>query len=72
MDFRSLPICDDCGEEYEGPVYYSLDMGVTHLNSLTLAVEEGCTGNLCPECAGPFLDPDDPDDPRRPKELVGG
>ena len=25
-----------------------------------------CTGNVCPECAGDFLEPDDPDDPRRP------
>ena len=23
-------------------------------------------GTLCPDCAGPYLEPDDPDDPRRP------
>jgi hypothetical protein len=34
------------------------------------SVEHGsdCTGNLCPSCAGPYLDPDDPFDDRRPIE----
>lgn len=58
--------CDECGKQYEGPVYYTLDED-SHPPGDNLAVEP-CTGNLCPSCAGPFLNPDDPDDPRRPKE----
>jgi len=62
------PICDDCHEEYDGPVYYSLGDEVcdVHINGITLALDEECTHNFCPTCAGPYLTPDDPDDPRRP------
>lgn len=43
--------CTECHKAYTGPVYYSL-------------VTQGET--LCPDCAGPYLDPDIPSDPRRP------
>jgi len=45
--------------------YYTLEEDHHPPEETTLAIEV-CTGNLCPECAGPFLEPDDPDDPRRP------
>jgi len=61
------PICDECSQEYEGPAYYTLEEDHHPPEETTLAIEV-CTGNLCPECAGPFLEPDDPDDPRRPAE----
>jgi len=63
------PVCDDCRKTYEGPAYYTLDPvedGSAHINPDTLAAEEECTGNLCPDCAGRFLTPDDPEDPRKP------
>jgi hypothetical protein len=59
-------ICDDCEQSYPGPAYYTFDpMGCSH----TTDGEEGdeCTGNLCPSCAGIWLDPDQPGDTRRPK-----
>lgn len=64
------PVCDDCHKEYEGPAYYSWDedCGAHDLDVMTLAVEEPCTRNFCPDCAGLFLEPDDDNDPRRPKE----
>jgi hypothetical protein len=40
--------CADCGLTYEGPAYYTA----------------GDAGELCPDCTGPFIVPDDPDDPR--------
>lgn len=66
-----MPVCDDCGLAYEGPVYYTVEppdpddpeaAGDWH--------DDGseCTGSFCPKCAGPFLEPDDPNDPRKPKE----
>lgn len=48
------PLCDDCGLPYPGPAYYSFD-------------DDG-SGNLCPACAGPHLEPDTDGDPRRPEE----
>jgi hypothetical protein len=66
VDIAEFPICDDCREAYLTPAYYVFepegctvdDEGTPH---------EGCTGNLCPACAGPYLEPDKPDDPRRPR-----
>lgn len=33
--------------------------------------KSACTANLCPRCAGPYLEPDDPDDPRRLERPTG-
>ena len=66
-------ICDDCREAYPPPAYYTFesegcifqegdDPEQKHMDT-----EEGCTGNLCPDCAGPHVDPDYPEDEwRRP------
>jgi hypothetical protein len=55
------PTCDECRTTYEPPIYYSLGDGDDSEKA-----DHVCTRNLCPECAGPDLDPDDPTDPRRP------
>jgi hypothetical protein len=83
--------CDDCGQDYPGPVYYSFDpeacvstrewvqegarveppisVGSGNVTEDDLIPHgDDCTGNLCPACAGPHLEPDDEADPRRPKE----
>lgn len=67
------PICDDCRREYEPPVYYTLqkldDAEVAEIStSWAHADGSACTGSLCPDCAGPYLIPDNPGDPRRPEE----
>ena len=56
--------CDDCGKTYEGRPYYTFDP-----KDCTADADPhlGCTGNICPRCAGPDLEPDLLDDPRRPK-----
>lgn len=54
----SAPTCDDCGKEYAAPAYYTFP--------IEYAGDHECTGNLCPECAGPFLEPDNSEDRRRP------
>ena len=61
------PVCDDCRQPYDGPVYYTVEDpadpesgGDWHDDGST------CTGSFCPDCAGPFLDPDIEGDPRRP------
>jgi hypothetical protein len=63
-----LNTCDDCGVTCPGAIYYSLDPETCSVDPEfnEPAPHEGCTGNLGPECAGPFLVPDQPDDPRRP------
>jgi hypothetical protein len=74
--------CDDCGREYEWPPYYTFpeESCVSTRDFMQLGerveaswpaedgIEHGddCTGNLCPACAGPYLEPDDPSDWRRP------
>jgi len=76
--------CDDCGRDYPGPVYYTFDPDacistrdavqegerrpLTDDPDEEIVHGDDCTGNLCPSCAGPYLEPDDPDDPRRPKD----
>lgn len=57
--------CDDCRAQYTGPAYYTFDR-----ESCMAGSDDGhdCTGNLGPECAGPYLEPDRPDDPRRPRD----
>lgn len=68
-DFSShhiTPICDDCFKPYSPPVYYSFEPENCNPK------HEGCTGNLCPNCAGPHLIPDDPDDKRKPAEIKQG
>ena len=67
-----LPICDDCGVAYVGPPYYtfepdSCDETETDIDGRTTEIPHPCTGNMCPSCAGPYLDPDFDDDPRRPE-----
>lgn len=61
-------ICDDCRKSYVGPAYYKLDPRTCPANDPANdgLPHAGCTGNLCPDCAGPFLVPDDPNDSRRP------
>ena len=59
--------CDDCRKTYTGQPYYTFDEAgcneVDIIDGAEVAVEHDCTGNLCPECAGPFLDPDEGNDP---------
>jgi len=60
-------ICDDCGKEYAGPAYYTFhpkDCKTSNHRGEALP-HAGCTGNLCPRCAGPYLEPDRASDPRR-------
>jgi len=68
-------VCDDCHEAYMEPAYYTFEVSackttestpdgetvIDHMNTL-----EGCTGNLCPDCAGPYIAPDVLPDPRDP------
>lgn len=65
-----VQFCDDCGGIYLGPPYYSIepDDCSNEIKALTLEddSEHVCTTSLCPDCAGPWLEPDDPDDKRRP------
>jgi hypothetical protein len=56
------PVCDDCGCSYEAPPFYSFDPDDCTDGG---ADPHDCTGNICFECAGPYLIPDDPEDPRR-------
>jgi hypothetical protein len=60
--------CDDCMQQYPGPAYYTFhprDCKTSNHRGEAFP-HVGCTGNLCPRCAGPDLEPDRPDDPRRP------
>lgn len=63
-------ICDDCGEAYLGPPYYTWDedscrVTETQPDGTEVEIPHDCTYNLCPGCAE-FLEPDDENDPRRP------
>jgi hypothetical protein len=71
-------ICDDCREAYPEPAYYSFDTDactttgtddqiIQHMDD---PVDGPCTGNMCPDCAGPYLWPDDQDDPRKPADYA--
>lgn len=67
----SFAICDDCHEAYPDPPYYSFDMEcvVTETDPVTgieEMIDHTCTNNLCPDCAGPYLEPENEDDPRKP------
>lgn len=59
--------CDDCTEEYAGPAYYTFlpEACVTSDRDGPPKPHAGCTGNLCPRCAGPYLEPDRAGDARR-------
>jgi hypothetical protein len=64
--------CDDCGLAYAGPAYYTFDpegcghdMGPTGGGRYIWMPHGDCTGNLCPACAGPYIEPDHENDPRR-------
>ncbi len=62
-------VCDDCGQAYPGPAYYSVGEGCELWEETpdgATRLEHECTGNICPDCAGPFLEPDLENDPRRP------
>jgi len=52
--------CDDCTEQYAGPAYYTFPTSEcrTSDHDGEATPHEGCTGNLCPRCAGPDLEPD--------------
>ena len=39
---------------------------IAHGEDALIPHDDDCTGNLCPACAGPHLEPDQPGDPRRP------
>jgi len=62
--------CDDCGKDYPGEPYYTFEAEscntVDIIDGAEVAVDHDCTENICPECAGPFLEPDIYLDPRRP------
>lgn len=69
---RRMPdtrICDECRQPYEGPSYYTYgtDARDPETWSGTHGSPRDCTDNLCPTCAGPYLEPDIPGDPRRPE-----
>lgn len=63
-----VKVCDDCCTEYAGPAYYTFpsDECRTSDHDGAATPHLGCTGNLCPRCAGPDLEPDRAGDPRRP------
>jgi hypothetical protein len=65
-----MPQCDDCRHYYDGPVYYTLGTDNVFGDGKRCLVHDddgtSCTGNLCPRCAGPYLEPDAPGDERRP------
>lgn len=47
-------VCDDCGDWYAAPAYYTFD-------TPDCTVENGahdCSGNVCPRCCGPDMEPD--------------
>jgi len=69
-DTATGPRCDDCRKVYAYPDYYTFDSDGCELRigDDPDPVAHDCTGNLCPECAGPHLEPDDPADPRRPAD----
>lgn len=60
-----METCDDCRQQYDGPAFYAFDEEACEWSENEVIVPHDCTGNLCPECAGPHLEPDDENDPRR-------
>lgn len=64
----STKTCDDCGDAYAGPAYYTFLESECRTSDHDGPTTQhlGCTGNLCPRCAGPDLEPDRRDDERRP------
>lgn len=64
--------CDDCTTEYAGPAYYTFPPSEcrTSRHDGPSTPHAGCTGNLCPRCAGPDLEPDRAGDPRRPAKVA--
>ena len=65
QDPVNFHICDDCKAAYLAPRYYSFSECFDEDEKQ----HEDCTGNMCPSCAGSFIEPDDENDPRRPKEV---
>ncbi len=65
-----VKVCDDCGQEYPGPAYYTFPPYScrTSNHDGDPIPHRGCTENLCPRCAGPYLEPDRRGDPRRPTQ----
>jgi hypothetical protein len=67
-----METCDDCHKQYPGPAYYTFEAdgcNVIEVDAITGAetpVPHDCTENMCPDCAGPYLEPDTDGDPRRP------
>lgn len=61
-----METCDDCGQQYPEPAYYTF-VGC-HEEGPNGEVRDhvGCTENLCPNCTGPFIEPDLENDPRKP------
>lgn len=62
--------CDDCRVDYPGVPYYTFEttscQTMDIVNGVEVAVDHPCTGSICPECAGPWITPDDENDPRKP------
>ena len=62
--------CDDCRKTYPGPPYYTFETEgcneAEEINGVWTPVAHDCTENICPQCAGPFMEGDMENDPRRP------
>jgi hypothetical protein len=61
-----LETCDDCGQEYPSPPYYTFPAEACHWTEDGVEIDHACTENICPNCAGPYMGPDDPEDKRGP------
>lgn len=61
-----MECCDDCGGLYQAPAYYTFDEDSCRLTVGGVDTPHPCTGNICPQCAGPFMEPDMEHDPRKP------
>lgn len=59
--------CDDCGEQYLGPAYYSFEPTDVEQHSEEWP-HQTCTESICPKCAGDLW-PDNMDDPRAPEHV---
>ena len=69
VEIAQFSICDDCGEAYPDPPYYTFPTEACSesMGDLIPKPHKGCTGNLCPTCAYDLM-PDDIDDPRVTKD----
>lgn len=56
-----LEVCDDCGQPYVGPAYYTFPSDACSAHEHEPPDDTSCTGNICPSCAGPYVSPDQPD-----------